>query len=80
MPMIRAARRFLDERGTHVLNILDTEGRLAIDLGVYGAPETFVIDELGEIQYRHVGAVDARVWRDTLGFYSALDGSESRVP
>ena len=53
MPMIPAARRFLDERGDpYVLNILDTEGRLAIDLGVYGAPETFVIDELGEIQYR----------------------------
>lgn len=76
-----AARRFLDERGDpYVLNILDTEGRLAIDLGVYGAPETFVIDETGEIQYRHVGAVDARVWRDTLGpLVAALDGVGTRV-
>ena len=77
-----AARRFLFERGDpYVLNILDTEGRLAIDLGVYGAPETFVIDASGDIQYRHVGAVDARVWRDTLGpLIAALDGAESRLP
>ena len=68
------------EAVTERLEILDTEGRLAIDLGVYGAPETFVIDESGEIQYRHVGAVDARVWRDTLGpLIAALDGAESRV-
>lgn len=61
------ARAFLKERGDpYVLNVVDASGRLAIDLGVYGAPETFVIDREGIIHYRHVGAVDARVWRDTL--------------
>ncbi len=44
------------------LNIVDNKGTLAIDLGVYGAPETFVLDENGVIQYRHVGAVTRMVW------------------
>jgi len=33
----------------------DSEGRTAIDLGVYGVPETFVIDKAGRIRYRHPG-------------------------
>ena len=33
----------------------DTDGRAAIDLGVYGVPETFVIDKAGRIRYRHPG-------------------------
>lgn len=40
----------------------DTEGRVAIDLGVYGAPETFVIDKKGIIRYRHVGVMDQEIW------------------
>ncbi|MGB1239224.1 MAG: DsbE family thiol:disulfide interchange protein [Pseudomonadales bacterium] len=48
----------------YVLNILDTKGTLGLDLGVYGAPETYVVDTKGMIRYRHVGAVDANVWRE----------------
>ncbi len=44
------------------LNIVDAEGTLAIDLGVYGAPETFVVDRNGVIQYRHVGALTHEIW------------------
>jgi cytochrome c biogenesis protein CcmG/thiol:disulfide interchange protein DsbE len=33
----------------------DVDGRIAIDLGVYGVPETFVIDKAGRIRYRHPG-------------------------
>ncbi|SEG57872.1 DsbE family thiol:disulfide interchange protein [Marinobacterium lutimaris] len=44
--------------------VLDEDGKLGLDLGVYGAPETYVIDAEGVIRYRHVGAVDARVWKD----------------
>ncbi len=44
--------------------ILDDDGKLGLDLGVYGAPETYVIDADGVIRYRHVGAVDARAWKD----------------
>lgn len=40
----------------------DTEGKVAIDLGVYGAPETFVIDKQGIIRYRHVGIMTQDIW------------------
>ena len=40
----------------------DKKGKLAIDLGVYGAPETFVIDKQGVIRYRHVGVLNEEVW------------------
>jgi len=48
------------------LNIVDAEGSLGLDLGVYGAPETYVLDANGIIRYRHVGVVDAQVWKDIL--------------
>lgn len=40
----------------------DQDGKVAIDLGVYGAPETFVIDKKGIIRYRHVGILDQEGW------------------
>ncbi|MDI1351334.1 MAG: DsbE family thiol:disulfide interchange protein [bacterium] len=40
----------------------DKEGRVAIDLGVYGAPETFIIDKKGIIRYRHVGIMNQDIW------------------
>lgn len=46
--------------------IADRDGSLGLDLGVYGAPETFLVDKNGIIQYRHVGVVDERVWRSKL--------------
>ncbi len=45
-------------------SIYDAEGRLAIDLGVYGAPETFFIDKNGIIRERHVGVLDETVWKN----------------
>lgn len=44
-------------------NIDDSEGQIGIDLGVYGAPETFLLDGQGIIRYRHVGALDERIWQ-----------------
>ena len=41
----------------------DENGRVGIDLGVYGAPETFLIDASGVIRYRHAGALNALVWQ-----------------
>ncbi len=46
--------------------IFDYDGRLGIELGVYGAPETFVIDANNQIIYRHVGVVDERVWSEII--------------
>lgn len=48
------------------LNIFDKEGKLAFDLGVYGAPETFIIDSKGIIIHRHVGEVNEDVWLEKL--------------
>jgi cytochrome c biogenesis protein CcmG/thiol:disulfide interchange protein DsbE len=50
-------------------SIYDFEGRLAIDLGVYGAPETFFIDKNGVIRERHVGVIDERVWEAKFAKY-----------
>lgn len=53
-----AARQFLAERGSPYRQVIvDAEGRLGLDLGVYGAPETFVLDEAGVIRHRLVGVV-----------------------
>ena len=35
----------------------DSTGRVAIDWGVYGYPETFVVDRTGRVRYRHVGPI-----------------------
>ena len=42
--------------------VADRDGRVAIDFGVYGAPETFFIDADGRVQYRHVGPMTEEVW------------------
>ena len=61
------------------LNINDEAGSLGLNLGVYGAPETFLIDAKGVIRYKHVGVIDETVWREKLaGQYQALvdEGSQ----
>lgn len=58
------ARAWLQRyRNPYVSTIDDQQGTLGLDLGVYGAPETYIIDAQGIIRYRHVGAVDERVWQ-----------------
>ena len=54
---------------TFEFSIYDFEGRLAIDLGVYGAPETFFIDKNGLIRERHVGVIDEKVWEEKFSKY-----------
>ncbi|WP_417659720.1 DsbE family thiol:disulfide interchange protein [Pseudidiomarina sp.] len=49
------------------VNLFDERGMVAIDFGVYGAPETFLINAAGEVVYRHVGDVNERVWNNVLG-------------
>jgi cytochrome c biogenesis protein CcmG/thiol:disulfide interchange protein DsbE len=54
------ARRFLDALGNPFRRIgLDRNGVTAIDFGVYGVPETYVVDGSGHIRYRQVGPVTA---------------------
>lgn len=60
-----AARRWIETRGDpYRLNIVDDSGRLGIDLGVTGAPETYLIDAEGIVRLRYQGPLDARVWRE----------------
>jgi len=47
----------------YALSLYDGDGMLGLDLGVYGAPETFLIDGQGIIRYRHAGSLDADVWQ-----------------
>lgn len=44
----------------------DTTGRLGIELGVRGAPETFLVDASGVIRYKHEGEVNERVWQEVF--------------
>lgn len=58
---------WLEELGNPYLAIADdAKGRTAIDLGVTGAPETYVIDKQGRIRFKHVGVIDEHVWKETL--------------
>ncbi len=57
------AVRWLNEFGNpYKMIALDRKGKVAIELGVYGTPETFLIDKKGIIQYRHVGVLDESIW------------------
>ncbi|MEX2479561.1 MAG: DsbE family thiol:disulfide interchange protein [Gammaproteobacteria bacterium] len=72
------ARRWLIERGDpYRLSLHDQSGQLGLDLGVYGVPETFLVDAGGIIRYKHIGPLTADVLsRDILPLLAALrDGS-----
>lgn len=45
---------------------VDADGRVGMDWGIQGVPETFVIDGQGRVRYRHAGPVTAEVWRDRI--------------
>ena len=63
----RDARRWLEELGDpYVMSLVDMDGRVGIDYGVYGVPETFVIDKQGIIRHKVIGPVTPAVLRDCL--------------
>lgn len=58
---------WLEELGDpYVLSAVDLEGRVGMDYGVYGAPETYLIDKGGTIRHKHVGPVTPAVWNKTF--------------
>jgi cytochrome c biogenesis protein CcmG/thiol:disulfide interchange protein DsbE len=63
-----AAIKWLAQQGgdPYALSVTDLDGRVAIDYGVYGAPETFVIDRNGIIRYKHIGPLDDRSVKDKI--------------
>ena len=46
--------------------LVDRDGRAGLDLGVYGVPETFVVDARGTIRYKHVGPLTPDALRETI--------------
>lgn len=76
------ALQWLQDRGDpYKLTIADVQGSLGLDLGVYGAPETYLVDSEGIIRYRHVGVIDDRVWTTVLEpRYLQLLGAQSTRP
>ncbi|HEX2331971.1 MAG TPA: DsbE family thiol:disulfide interchange protein [Burkholderiales bacterium] len=48
------------------LSVYDAAGRIAIDYGVYGVPETYVIDQRGVIRYKHIGPLTPEIARNKL--------------
>lgn len=62
-----AAREWLRDLGDpYRASIVDAAGTLGLDLGVYGAPETYFVDAEGVVRYRHVGVIDERIWTSRL--------------
>jgi len=61
------ALAWLREKGDpYTRNIFDRQGKLGFDLGVYGAPETYIVDARGVVRHRHVGVVNERVWEGQM--------------
>lgn len=61
------ARRWLAQQGDpYQLSVSDTDGRVGIDYGVYGVPETYVIDKAGAIRYKRIGPLTAEVLQSTV--------------
>jgi cytochrome c biogenesis protein CcmG/thiol:disulfide interchange protein DsbE len=72
-----AARRFLGRYGNPFAAVgVDGDGRAAIEWGVYGMPETFVIDGQGRIAYKHVGPITAQTLETKI--IPAIRAAEAR--
>ena len=60
----QAARQMLISKGNPFVQVLnDHDGKLALQLGVYGAPETYLIDGDGIIRFRYAGELDQQIWQ-----------------
>ena len=62
-----AALRLLDENGNpYVLSVSDVDGRVAIDYGVYGVPESYLIDRNGVVRFKQVGPITDEIWQNKI--------------
>ncbi len=62
-----AAQKWLNDLGNpYTVSIVDADGRVGMDLGVYGVPETFVMDKKGIVRYKHVGPINERAWQEKI--------------
>ena len=61
------AQRWIAELGNPYDDIIvDEEGYFGLDLGVFGLPETYVVDKQGVIRYKHIGDLNQKVWEETI--------------
>jgi cytochrome c biogenesis protein CcmG/thiol:disulfide interchange protein DsbE len=69
-----AAQAWLAARGDpYRQTVFDPEGKLGLDLGVYGVPETFILDRDGVIRYKQVGPLTPDIWhRDIAPLWARL--------
>jgi cytochrome c biogenesis protein CcmG, thiol:disulfide interchange protein DsbE len=76
------SRRFLDRLGNPFAHVgIDRDGTTAIDFGVYGVPETYVVDGTGDIRYRHVGPLTAEdVKEEILPLIARITSSAGSPP
>jgi len=72
------AQRWLSRFGDpYVANAFDADGRVGIDWGVYGTPETFVIDQQGIIRHKHIGPLtEDAIQREILPLIQQLRGNK----
>jgi cytochrome c biogenesis protein CcmG, thiol:disulfide interchange protein DsbE len=62
-----AAKEWLLKMGDpYKASLMDSKGAVGLDYGVYGVPETFVIDAQGIVRFKHIGPVTPDVWRNKL--------------
>jgi cytochrome c biogenesis protein CcmG/thiol:disulfide interchange protein DsbE len=62
-----AAQKWLQQLGNpYAQSLMDADGRIGIDYGVYGVPETFVIDKQGVVRFKHIGPITPEVLRDKI--------------
>lgn len=56
------AKRWLKQFGDpYLFSVMDAEGRIGIDYGVYGVPETYLIDRAGVIRFKHIGVLTPEI-------------------
>ena len=65
-PLVAALMWLAANGDPYRLSIVDRDGRVGIDFGVYGVPETFVIDKGGVIRYKQIGPLTADALRQTI--------------
>ena len=70
-----------DDGNPYVVSLTDNNGRTGIDWGIYGVPETFLIDKAGIVRYKHVGPLTAEIIeRDFMPRVQALNAPAKPAP
>lgn len=69
---VKAIQWLQDYGNPYLFNISDPKGLLGLELGVYGAPETFLVDSQGIIRGKHVGDLNPKVWAKLKHDFEAM--------